>query len=249
MKALFLAVGACAAILGMTTGARADDALGLAAYLDQVRAGNPGLQASAQVVRGLELKPRELDMVYSPFFTANYGWSDDRKQPLSPLSPDRTVGYNWGLGLSKRFLTGTSASVNYGISYARLSLAPLAIPGLPPSIMSGFLPASPFFDARPSVTVSQSLLREFMSGLTDSVAQEAKLKASAAALAERYRARAALMTGEQAYWTLSLARSTVASKRASYERTAKLVEWMQRRVALNLADDADLLQVQAALKL
>lgn len=219
------------------------DPLTLDAYLDQVRAGHPGLLAAEETARAIPLMAQEAELVYSPLVRATGTRVDNRAEGSSALQPDRTVAGMWDLGVSKKFSTGTVLSAGYGLNYTHIFYG--AIPGFP----SFLFPSAPFYDARPSVTVSQSLLRDFMGGMTDAGLRKTRLLAAAGAAGNRFKARAILLQAEIAYWTASLARDNVEFAKASAERTNKLVEWTTKKVALNLAEDSDLLQVRAAGKL
>ncbi len=230
------------------TGAQA--VLNVDDYLSQVQDNNPALQASSQTQKGYTLKAKEVDMEFSPLFNANYTAVDDKKQPTSLLSPSETQAYSWNLGLSKKWFTGTTISLNYGLNYTNLMFPSLTgIPGFPPSLLDSLVPSIPYYDVAPSLTVSQSLLRDFMCGLTGSTVSKTKAQANAAEKAEHLRAETLKSQAEMAYWQLSLARAVVAYDQESLSRTAKLLEWSQRRVNLNLADRSDLYQTQAAYKL
>ncbi len=218
-------------------------ALTLDDYLAQVRAGNAGLRAAEETSRAIPLMAAEAGLVYSPVFRATGTRVDNRAEGSSPLQPDRTVAGIWDVGLSKTFSTGTVISAGYGLNYTHIFYG--AIPGFPVALF----PSAPFYDARPSATVSQSLLRDFMGGMTAAGVRRVESQAAAGAAASRFRARAILFQAEQAYWAASLARDMVEFARASADRTKKLVEWTEKKVALNLSESSDLLQVQAAGKL
>jgi len=215
-------------------------------YLRQVRDRSPAIAASRAARTGIGLKAEEIGMVYSPLFNAGYTFYDDRKESLSLFSPERTRSDSWSLGLSIKWLTGTTTTLSYGLNYAKLFYAPMP-PGLP--FGSGLLPPDVSYDARPSLTVSQSLLRDFMGGITNSGVQKVRRAAAAGEKAETYRGMSLMFQAEMAYWQLALARRTVEFKRNSLERTIRLKEWTERRANLRLADSADLLQATSAVKL
>jgi len=224
--------------------AAAEDVLTLDAFLAQTRKTSPALAASAATVEGIPLKAKEAELVYSPLFTANLGLYDDRQEPTSALSPERTRVKSWEVGLSKKWFTGTNTTLGYGMNSTELFLPA----GIPPAY-AAFFPPTLSYEAKPSVSVSQSLLRDFMSGLTDSGLDKIRSATSGAEKLERYKANSVVFQAEQAYWALALARGTVASKTESLERTGKMRDWTKRRADMNLADHADLLQMEAAVKL
>jgi len=220
--------------------------LSLDNFLSQVSEKSPALEAARQSRKGLQLKPLEIAMIYSPLFNAGYSFTDSQAEPTSLTSPDRTKFTNWQLGLTKKWFTGTTTILSYGMNNTRLYF-----PAFPPAmaVFSSFLPPSDSFDAKPTLTVSQSLLRDFMGGITDTGIAKVQHAAKAGERMTAYGEQAAMLQAEMAYWSLALARATVEFKKKSLERTTKLKDWTERRVKLNLADQADLLQTDAALRL
>jgi len=216
--------------------------LSLETYLGQVRAGNEALKASRASGSAMSLKSLEIEMNYSPIVTGNLTWLDDRKEPTSLFTPERTRADVWSLGLAKKFFTGTTVAANYGMSHTQLFYPVL------PAMYSSFLPESVSWDAKPSVSLSQSLLRDFMGGITNSGVDKVRRMAAAGELGEKYRAQATLFGAEQAYWSLVLARETVKAKDESLGRTMRMREWTANRARLNIADKADLMQADAAVK-
>lgn len=227
--------------------APAEDALSLEQYMAQVWEKGPALEAARQSRRGLELKPLEFSMVYSPVFNASYSFADSKSEPTSLLSPDRAKSTSWSLGLSKKWFTGTSMSLAYGMNQTELFYAP--IPASLAPMVGSFLPPSETFTAKPTFSVSQSLLRDFMGGITDGGIDKTKHAMKAGERMQAYGEQASLMGAEMAYWSLALARETVGFKKQALERTQRLRDWTERRARLNLTDPADLLQTEAALRL
>lgn len=220
--------------------------LTLDSYLSQVAEKSPALEASRKSRQAMDLKPLEIAMVYSPVFNAGYTFVDSQTEPTSLTSPEQTKVTNWQVGLAKKWFTGTTTSLSYGMSNTRLIFP--ALTG-PMAAFSSFLPPASSYDAKPTFTVSQSLLRDFMGGITDGGIDKVKHASKAGERLTAYGQQATLLQAEMAFWSLALARATVDFKKKSLERTTKINEWTERRVKLNLADQADLLQTNAALRL
>ena len=220
--------------------------LTLDSYLSQVVEKSPALESARQSRQGMDLKPLEIAMVYSPLFNAGYSFVDSQTEPTSITSPDRTKLTNWQVGLTKKWFTGTTTILSYGMTNTRIYFPPF-----PPAMaaFSSFLPPSNSYDAKPTLTVSQSLLRDFMGGITDWGIAKVKHASKSGERMTAYGEQATMLTAEMAFWQLALARATVDFKKKSLDRTAKLKEWTERRVRLNLADPAELLQTNAALSL
>ena len=221
----------------------------LAEYLAQVEAGNPALSAARAAERAAPARAGEVDLQYTPLLTGSFNWMDDRQEPATSFAPDRTLATQWNVGLAKRWSTGTALALGYGASYARLFLAPLP-PGLflPPALTAGFLPA-PAWTARPSVTVSQSLWKDLVARGAQAGSDKVRAQAAAGAALQEFQVRGIRVAAEAAYWSVALARRMVAEKEATLDRTRKMETWADRRVRLNLADEADLLQVRGAVAL
>src|SRR6185436_8719870 len=118
-----------------------------------VRASHPGWKSAEESAGALPAMAEEAGLVYSPLLRASGTRVDDRAEGSSAFQPARTLAGVWSVGLAKQFSTGTTASVDYGLNYAHIFPAP--VPGLPPSLASGLFPAAPFYDARPSISLSQ----------------------------------------------------------------------------------------------
>jgi outer membrane protein TolC len=233
------------ALLAVPLAAAAADSptLTMDSYLAQVVEKSPALESARQARKGMDLKPLEIAMIYSPLFNAGYTFVDSQAESTSFFSPDRTKATNWQLGLTKKWFTGTTTMLTYGMNSTRLFFPAV------PAAMASFLPPSTSYDAKPTLTVSQSLLRDFMGGITDWGIAKVKHASKSGERMTAYGEQATMMQAEMTFWQLALARATVEFKKKSLERTVKIKDWTERRVRLNLADQADLLQINAALQL
>ncbi|MEK7474873.1 MAG: TolC family protein [Candidatus Coatesbacteria bacterium] len=236
--------------------ARAGAAYALADYLRDVEAGSPALAASRENQASFGAKAGETDLMYTPFLSGAMNWVDDRREPSSSFSPARTLAEKWSVGLGQRLRTGTSIGLSYGMNYTKLfSQAAQPLPGsmaafapLLTAMESAFLPL-PSYDARASVTVSQSIWKELVLRSTEAANDRIKAAAGAGSLGERFRAAAVRFQAEEVYWRLGLLRRVLAAKQASLERTKKMEAWAARRVESNLGDQSDLLQARAGVRL
>jgi outer membrane protein TolC len=66
---------------------------------------------------------------------------------------------------------------------------------------------------------------------------------------ESFKVKVAMSDAESAYWRLALARENLSVQKSALERSQKIYEWSARRSRLQLADQSDQLQAQAALEL
>lgn len=213
-------------------------------YLAQVEQVNPDLRGIDLALQAMGLKVLELDMVYSPFLSASYGYMDDRSGSSfgASLPMDEVKGDQWSLFLDKKFPSGTSLSLGYTHSDSSISL-------LQPSNF-GFGLMSDFnaFENKPVVQLKQSLLRDFWYGLTQVGIDKSKASVRSGQYLQLYKRQQLLMKARLTYWNLVLDREVVQFRQSSLERAQQVLQWNQKRVGLDLADAADLLQAQAAYK-
>lgn len=210
-------------------------------YLNRVEAQDPEIKSIDLALESMGKKTLELDMVYSPFITGDYTYTDDKSgfNFNSPLVMNGMTADAWNLAAAKKFRTGTSVTFGYGGSAANLDLAD------PISFGSGTLQKFTAYDIRPFVSLQQSILRDFNGGLTQSGIDKAKAAARAGQYVQLYRRQQLLLKARSAYWGLTLAREVLEFRKTSLDRTGVLLKWNERQVRLDLADRADLLQTQA----
>lgn len=214
-------------------------------YLEQVQSRNPEIKEVDLSIQANSQKILELEMIYSPLLTAGYNYIDDRGGAGfgSSLPLDKMTSNAWNIGASKKFKTGSNISLGYSSSDSEISLVePTAIIG--DNKISGFTG----YEIKPFIRVDQSLLRDF-NGLTEVGIQKAKATARSGQYLQLFRKQQTLLSAKTAYWNLSLARDVVAFRKISLERTAKLLSWNEQKYNLDLVEEGDLLQSQAAHKL
>jgi outer membrane protein TolC len=185
-------------------------------------------------------------MVYSPFVNAGYNYADDRSGVGfgSTFPIDRTRSDVWNINAIKKFGTGSTVTLGYTGTKARIDLlAPAAVVG--PDEISNFTA----YDMKPFIRVDQSLLRDFNGGITKAGIDKNKAAVLSGQYLQLFRRQQILLRARTAYWTLSLAREVIAFRKVSLDRTSQILKWNERRVNLDLADKGDLYQAQAGYKL
>ncbi|MBI3542616.1 MAG: TolC family protein [Deltaproteobacteria bacterium] len=227
------------ALLALLANTAAAAPLGLEGFLDQVSAQNRQLRAARQAAEGYEKASDEGTLLLAPTLDGDLHFVDDQKPTSNPLFlGDRTKYASYSLGLSKLFTTGTTARLSY-------TLATTDVRGASPV----FLPQARFAEARPVLELTQSLWRNGFGATTRADQRRLEAQAEGARFSAAYAAKQALAAAETAYYRLALARESVRVERESLDRAGKMREWTSRRVRLQLADRADLLQSEAALQL
>jgi outer membrane protein TolC len=151
----------------------------------------------------------------------------------------------FSLGLSKKNTYGTSVSLAYTGAITNLDLyAPMVIPGYP-----GIYSSIGAYTIKPTLSVSQSLIKDTKNGQTQANISKTKALTRAGQYQQLFARQQVILKARTAYLNLSLAREVLNFRRSSLERASRVLEWTQRRVDLDLADNADLLEAQASYKL
>ncbi len=217
---------------------RAAGTLTLDAYLQQVRAGNKAAQAAESLSRAGELKAAERITFQSPSFYATWMQSRDQKPTSNPAfmgSETNVDSLSWGIQQITPFgLVGK----------AGITTNHVMIEGASPQ----FLPLSDFYETRPQLEVSQSLWKNGFGRETRAQLDIIEGQALLAKHSEKLKSKFLMAEAEGSYWRLALAREALAAQKDSWSRAVKMRDWSAGRVKMSLADRADLLQSEAAVK-
>jgi outer membrane protein TolC len=242
MKKTLLLIYGITIFLGTTVNA---DIITLDSYLKRVEAENPDIISVNLSIEAAWQKVLEADMVYSPFVSGSFNRIDDRSGPGfgSILATDRMVVNELALNASEKFKTGTNVSLGYTYTNADINLlAPFAYNGTNYTNLSSY-------QLNPTLNLSQSLLRDFNSGLTQAGIDKAKSSVMAGQYMLLYKKQQLMIAARSAYWNLALDREVIEFRKSSLDRAEKLLKWNENKKKLDLVEESDLLQTQAAYKL
>ena len=231
MLVFILSLLAASGAFAQPKGAKANNApaLTLGEFLGQVSDKHTGLKSAELTAKGAKLYSEEGSLVFKPVFTADGTvLSDQRSNPLS--ANDRLVTRNYNAGLKQQSRFGLGAQVNY----KRMEMESPSFPAYKADWVQ--------------LDLSQSLLRNF--GGRESRAQAEAIEAGALAksYSQSYVSKNVLLEAETIYWRLALAREMVAMQKDAVERAQRISDWTNRRVNLQLADRAELLQASTNLQ-
>lgn len=212
--------------------------LSLDDYLIQVKNNNQAVTAARQNIDGLRLHSREADLPFHPMAFADAQMFSDAKQPANPFQGSKTVANSASAGVGLLTEFGLNAKLSYRLNYTSIS-----------GVDTTFFPMPTYYEARPMLEISQPLWRngwgsEIAAGRTAIEAQ-----ALAKEYGESFKIKMALAQAEMAYWHVSLARKTVDIVRQNVDRAQKTRDWSANRKKMQLGDDSDLFQAEAALQL
>ncbi len=213
-------------------------------YLKKVDEANPELKSINSAIEASQKKILELDMVYSPMLNADINYMDDKSgiSFQSPLYANEIKSTSWDISASKKFDTGSTLSLGYRSYTAQFNLlTPFPWNGANLSNFTGY-------ELQPYIKFQQSLLQDLRSGLTNSGIRKSRMAAKANEYLQVLKRQQLILQAKLAYWTLSLAREVVAFRKASMDRTEKLLHWNENKYKVDLLEKVDLLQAQAAYK-
>lgn len=212
--------------------------LTLEQYLNEVKTKHDGLRAALALGEGARLRADEGALLTFPTIFANVQIADDKKPTANPaFSGNETAFQGYSFGVSEQTNFGLSAKLSYTVNYTRVT-------GANPA----FLPIPSFYEAKPLLELSQSLLKNGFGRETRATRNLLLASARAATHSENYKAKALFAEAEMTYWGLVIAREMVKVQSESLESARKIRDWNAKRTKLELADRSDFLQAEAGYK-
>ena len=248
MKKPFLFLAVFASLLGVSLQA---GTLGLDGYLDQVRGGNAALRGSEAEDAALALAAKQPLAAYSPMLNGSVQNQDNKEVPVgaSAFSPSETQALSWDAALSKFFGTGTRVSLDYSGDRTNLLFSGSATAVAQGSGLQAYFPPQGFVTGQQlTLSVSQSLWRNFMAANVDAGVDKAMADSDAARAENRYQAQALLYRARQAYIELVTVRQVTVILNESLARNKKILDWTKHKYDDNLADKVDVLEGEASLR-
>lgn len=212
--------------------------LALEQYLQQVKEKNEGVQALIQKVEAGKLRKEEASLLVKPQFFSNLTFYSDAKPTAAPVfQGTKTMVDTYNFGISQQTPFGLSGKLFYQWTWTRIE-------GANPQ----FLNPARFYEAKPVLELSQSLLKNGFGSETRSNVQVVESGTLAQTYAEAFKLKIALVEAEGVFWRLAAARQMVEVQKESLERAKRLRDWNRKRVKRGLADPSDELQAEANLQ-
>jgi len=212
--------------------------LTLESYLDQVKKGNEGVLALMESSEALKNRKDEARLLVRPGFFGNVSFYSDAKPTAAPqFQGNRTLVDTYNFGFSQQTPFGLAGKLYYQWTYTRIE-------GANPLL----LPLANFYEAKPVLEVSQSLLKNGFGSETRSQLQVAEAGTLAQGYADSFKLKASLAEAEGAFWRLAISRQMVQVQKESLERAQRLKDWNRKRAQSGLGDKSDLLQSEANLQ-
>lgn len=218
--------------------AQAAERISVQQFLDEVKKQSPQVQSLYLNVQSLEGRLREADLATSPVGYAAYMVSSDE-------TPNSNTAFQ-GLKTESETLTlGLKQQTTFGL-LADLSFqqADIEIQGA-----SGLTADnSDYTGARATLSITQSLWKNSFGELTRAQRDAGRAAVRAELMQARYLWRTTMIQAENIYWTVASLQQVAKLQQANVESAQKLSDWMRGRQKLNLVDDVESLQTQAALQ-
>lgn len=203
-------------------------------YLERVKEAHSGYRGALQASRGAGEKAEGASLILSPQFYANGSWNNDQRQTTAPsFQGTQTLTEMYEFGFRKLTRFGLQAKLSYNLGFTNI-------------VGATILPISQFYDARPTLELTQSLWKNGFGGETRAGLATQTAASLAVHYSEAFRAKGILNEAESTYWGLSLARATLAVQKQTLDRAHRILEWANRRVGSDLADRSDSLAAEAA---
>lgn len=212
--------------------------LSLDDYLGLVKTNHLGFKASSESAVNADSKSSESELMLAPNVFANYQYMLDEKEPATPAQGDGIKNHSFSLGVSKLTTFGLQGKLSYGVSSTVLS-----------NTNPQLVPMPEFVESKPTLELSQSLWRNWGGNEVRSQVAIIQSQSQMKRAADTYQSKLILLEAEMAYWRMALARESTKIQNQTLERANKIYSWNNRRAQMQLADKADSLQADAAVKL
>ncbi|RZA24688.1 MAG: TolC family protein [Proteobacteria bacterium] len=237
-------------------------------YLQSVKQANRSLQISASTIAAGELRNESTDIAFSPQFFSQASHTSDRKEQVSPLSPERVEATNLNFGIQKLWESGLQTQVTYNMTRVELDQAaiaptfnvtiPLPNPAAPGTVVPvpvsvpnpalDLLPRDEYTEARTQIDLVQPLWKNSGGKDIQLSRESSQTKIQMQKLGENYKTKNLMAQAEYVYWQLALAQEAVRNQEGTIERLRKIREWTARRAKSQLGDRVDFLQADSGLR-
>lgn len=205
--------------------------LSLEEYLSQVESNHRGLRGSQQSGRGALMRFDEGDLLYSPrLFVKGTYFKNELEKSYVPVESQG----QWASELGIRQRTPWGLDVEVSSQFERNSLRGYS--GSPHSLHSY------------SLTVSASLLKNFLGSESNGSRSAVSARARAAHFGDKFMEDSIHVEAEATYWDLYLARSHLNFQKESLSRAQRLFNWNDRKARVELVNKSSLEQARANLQ-
>ncbi len=211
-------------------------ALTLNEYLSLVQKKNKSFLSLQASVEAANSRYEQGNLDLSPVLTASENYLDDKSLQQSFAGAiTHTQVRQSVLGFSKKFSTGTTATVQASVQAT--------------NIEGSFQPAGVFSTEQHTgtlaFTLSQSLWKDFFGRSTELRWQREQSQQRSEKTSYDLQARQNLIRAESAFWDLLYLQTELGIRKASLERARKILGWVKRREGNGIGDRADVLNAES----
>ena len=213
-------------------------------YIKQVEKNNKDIQSINLAYQAIEKKALELDMTYSPYLDSSFTKSGDSSGSSSSSLPIKDINSNvLNMSLIKKYESGSKVNIGYSFINSDINLTKAT------NIYGSDVTSFSSYQMTPTISFEQSLLRDYKGRITSAGIKKTKATLRANQYSLLSKKQQILVQAKAAYWKLSYCRDVIQFRKASLERTEKILKWNQKKAALNLAEKADVLESSASYSL
>lgn len=214
----------------------AEKTLTLEEFLGQVETQNDGFRRSAKAVEGFDSRSDEWRLMTSPYMFGSMQTSVDKRETSSPaFMGTETSAQAFSIGVGQKSRYGLDSKLYYNFTDTSIKGA-----------NTGLLLSPEFVNSGPVLELSQSLWRNGFGRETRANQDAAAADVLARKFSEVHTQSQIRAQAESAYWRLAVARATLKATQESLQRAERSRSWSAEQAKLRLADQAELIQAEAA---
>ena len=178
------------------------------------------------------------DIIYSPVFFVNSSFAEDKSQRLTPsFSGTASRNYINEIGISKKTSFGTDIKLSYGINKDEIIGA-----------NSSILPIPSTFYTRAGISLKQSLLASFFDEPIKVTANERLANAMKNMHNMNFQQKALILDAKSKYYNYAILEKKIKIEQDAIQIAEETYKTVSRKSNLNLAEKADLYQIEAFLE-
>ncbi len=163
-------------------------------FLNQVRKGHQGFQASEKTIEASEQRAEESKLSTRPSLLGTAQYLNDKRETGSPLQGDEMTSTSYSLGLKQVTDFGLEAKLLY--NHVNMAL---------PGANTAFVPLTNYYTSGPVVELTQSLGRNWLGAETRAAQDVISSQVSASKFGESYKQKQFLAQAESAcLWTIQI---------------------------------------------
>lgn len=210
--------------------------LNLETFLTQVKQNHKGYQSSLNLIKAIELRSHEKEIVTSPQLSLSAQTGVDEKPTTQPLfTGTKNSQTLYSVAISQQTSFGLQGKLSYTLTHRNTEGA-----------SETMVPIPNYYLGSPTIELSQSLLRNGFGSETRAFIDSIESRNESSKLSEKFKLNLTLVEAEISYYKLLSARSRIQALEEGLSLANKFKRWTTERYVKQLGDQADLIQATAA---